>query len=161
MRLLLPRYLGPSRFGALSFADSFAATAFVVLGLGTDAYIRKEVAVRPDHANDFFGGTFVLRVGLSCGLLGVMYWVLRITGRAGEVGAVALIFGVSQFFVNANATLSALLHAKGRVGEMSVLAVGTKVIWAAGVLMAMVGGAGVWAYAAAFLASEAVETVVC
>ncbi len=160
MRLLLPRYLGPIRFGALNFADGFAATAFIVLGLGTDSYIRKEVAVRPAHATDFFGGTFVLRVGLSCALLAAMYGVLRSTGRGGEMGAVALVYGIAQFFVNANATLSAMLHAKGRVGGMSVLAVATKVVWAAGVLMAMTRSAGLWAYAASFLTSEAVETVV-
>ena len=32
MRFLLPRYLGPDRFGTLSFADAFAATFFVALG---------------------------------------------------------------------------------------------------------------------------------
>jgi len=132
----------------------------VVLGLGTDAYIRKEVAVRPGHASDFFGGTFVLRVGLSGLLLAGMFLVLWGTGRSGYVGAVALLYGVAQFFVNANATLSAMLHAKGRVGEMSVLAVATKVVWAAGILVAMFYGAGLWAYAASFLASESVETIV-
>jgi O-antigen/teichoic acid export membrane protein len=160
IRLLLPRYLGPIRFGTLSFADGFTSASFIVLGLGAEAYIRKEVAVRPSHASDFFAGTFVLRVALTGAILAAMYAVLRATGRPGDVCEVVMLYGVAQFFVNANATFSAMLHAKGRVGAMSVLAVATKIVWAVGILIAMVRGAGLWAYAASYLASESVETVV-
>jgi O-antigen/teichoic acid export membrane protein len=160
IRLLLPRYLGPIRFGTLSFADGFTSASFIVLGLGAEAYIRKEVTVRPSHASDFFGGTFVLRIVLTALILAAMYAVLRSTGRPGDVCGVVMIYGLTQFFVNANATFSAMLHAKGRVGAMSVLAVATKVVWAVGILIAMVRGAGLWAYAASYLASESVETVV-
>jgi O-antigen/teichoic acid export membrane protein len=52
-----------------------------------------------------------------------------------------------------------MLHSKGRVGGASVLAVVTKVIWAVGVAWAMQAHAGLWAYGAALLASESVETV--
>jgi O-antigen/teichoic acid export membrane protein len=160
IRLLLPRYLGPARFGALNFADGFTTAAFIVLGLGAEPYIRKEVAVRPSHASDFFGGTFAIRVVMTLLLLAGMTMVLRATGRSEEVRSVVTLYGVAQFFVVANATFGAMLHAKGRVGAMSVLAVATKVIWAAGILAAMAAGAGLWAYAASYLASESVETVV-
>jgi O-antigen/teichoic acid export membrane protein len=160
VRLLLPRYLGPVRFGALSFADGFASASFIVLGLGVEAYVRKEVAVRPGHASDFFGGTLVLRIALTTLILFGMYAVLQGTGRPEEVRRVVMLYGLAQFFVNANATFSAMLHAKGRVGAMSVLAVATKIIWALGILIAMMTGAGLWAYAASYLASESVETVV-
>ncbi len=160
IRMMLPRYLGPTRFGSLSFADGFTTAAFIVLGLGADSYIRKEVAVRPAHASDFFGGIFALRVGLGALVLLAMAAVLRQTGRSGDVMGLVMLYGVTQFFVSANATFSAILHAKGRVGAMSVLAVVTKVVWAVGVLLAMATGARLWAYAASYLASEAIETVV-
>lgn len=160
IRLLLPRYLGPVRFGALNFADGFTAAFFIALNLGADAYVRKEVSVRPRHASDFFGGVFVLRVALSTLVVAAMLVVLRATGRPEELQTVVLLYGLTQFFVTANATLSALLHAKGRVGAMSVLAVATKIVWAGGILGAMATGAGLWAYACAYLASESVETVV-
>jgi O-antigen/teichoic acid export membrane protein len=160
IRLLVPRYLGPSRFGTLSFADAFAATFFVILSFGSDAYIRKEVPVRPSHASDFIGGTVLLRLLVTGCIFGAMSIVLWASNRPAEVRHLVLLFGVTQFFVTANATLSALLHAKGRVGAMSVLAVVTKVIWALGVLAALVAHAGLWAYAASYLASESVETVV-
>lgn len=160
MRFLLPRYLGPERFGALSFADAFTATFFVALGLGVDLYVRKQVSVRPDHASDFFGGTFVLRVGLSAAIMAVMAIAMHAMNRPPEIRRVVYIFAIAQFFVAANATLSALLHAKGRVGGMSVLAVATKIVWAAGVLLAIAIGAGLWGFAVAYLISEAIESFV-
>ena len=160
IRLLLPRYLGPVRFGTLNFADGFTSAFYILLGLGADQYIRKDVAVRPGHASEFFGGTFVLRLGITALILGTMMAVLTATGRQGEVRTVVMLYGVTQFFVTANATFSALLHAKGRVGAMSVLAVATKIVWAGGILAAMAWGAGLWAYAVSYLASESIETVV-
>jgi O-antigen/teichoic acid export membrane protein len=160
IRLLLPRYLGPARFGSLSFADAFTTAFFITLNFGSDAYIRKEVAVRPSHASDFFGGMFALRAVITALLFGAMSLVMRLSDRPADVRLAVFVFGAAQFFVTANATLSAMLHAKGRVGAMSVLAVATKVVWAVGVLIAMGTGAGLWAYAASYLASESVETVV-
>jgi O-antigen/teichoic acid export membrane protein len=160
IRVLLPRYLGPTRFGSLNFADGFTTAAFILLGLGSDSYIRKEVAVRPAHASDFFGAMFLLRVVMACLVLLGLGAVLKVTGRTGDLMGLVMLYGVTQFFVNANLTLSAILHAKGRVGAMSVLAVVTKVVWAAGVLYAMLTNGPLWLYAASYLASESVETVV-
>jgi O-antigen/teichoic acid export membrane protein len=160
MKFLMPRYLGPTSFGTLSFADGFTATFFVALGLGAEAYVRKEVSVRPAHASDFFGGTIVLRLAMSAAIFVVMAIVMHATGRPREVRNLVYLFGAAQFFVNVNATLSALLHAKGRVDGMSALAVATKIVWAAGVVAAIVSRTGLWGFAAAYLASESIESFV-
>jgi O-antigen/teichoic acid export membrane protein len=160
MRFLMPRYLGPTSFGTLSFADGFTATFFVVLSLGAEAYVRKEVSVRLSHASDFFGGTLVLRLAMTVAIFGVMSIVMRTTGRPAEVRNLVYLFGAAQFFVSVNATLSALLHARGRVGGMSALAVATKIVWAAGVVVTIATGTGLWGFAAAYLASEGIESFV-
>ena len=41
VRVLLPRWLGPSTFGALNFAESFTASLFILLGLGVETYIQR------------------------------------------------------------------------------------------------------------------------
>jgi O-antigen/teichoic acid export membrane protein len=160
VKFLMPRYLGPTSFGTLSFADGFTATFFVALNLGAEAYVRKEVSVRPDHASDFIGGTLLLRLAMSAAIFAVMALVMRVTGRSSEVRTLVYLFGAAQFFVSVNATLSALLHAKGQVGGMSALAVGTKILWALGVGVAIATGAGLWGFALAYLASESVESFV-
>src|SRR4051794_14180806 len=151
MRFLLPRYLGPQQFGALSFADAFTATFFIALSLGVDLYVRKQVAVRPGHAADFFGGTFILRILMSVALLVVMAITMHVMNRPPEVRLAVYLFAVAQFFVPANATLSALLHAKGAVGGMSVLAVATKIVWAFFVLVSIAARVGLWGFAVAYL----------
>ena len=160
VRFLMPRYLGPTSYGTLTFADGFTATFFVALNLGAEAYVRKEVSVRPAHASDFLGGTIVLRAVMSLAIFALMAAFMYATGRSPEVRALVYLFGVAQFFVSVNATLSALLHARGRVGGMSALAVATKVVWAGGVVVAMATGTGLWGFAAAYLASESIESFV-
>jgi O-antigen/teichoic acid export membrane protein len=160
MRFWLPRHLGPERFGTLSFADAFAATFFVALGLGVDPYVRKEVSVRPAHASEFFGGMLVLRAAVSAGVVAAMVLAMDAMHRPPEVRRLVCVFALAQFFVTSNATLSALLQAKGSVGGASVLAIATKIVWALGVLLALWMGAGLSALAGAYLLSEAIETAV-
>ena len=159
MRFWLPRHLGPERFGALSFADAFAATFFVALGLGLDPYVRKEVSLRPAHASDFFGGMFVLRIGAAAAVIAAMGVSMEAAHRPPEVRRVVYLFAFAQFFVTTNATLSALLQAKGSVDGASMLAIATKIVWALGVLAAIAVGVGLWGLAVAYVLSEVIESV--
>ncbi len=159
IRLLLPRYLGPDLFGTLSFADAFTTTCFLALDLGADIYVRKFVAVRTQHASEFFGGAFVLRLLMSAAIVGVIAIVMHVTNRPPEVRRLVYLFAGAQFLINANATLAAMLHARGRVGGMSVLSVFTKVAWGAGVLIALFSHAGLWGIALAYVASESLKFV--
>lgn len=158
VRILLPRHLGPESFGALNFADAFTALVFLVVGLGVDTYVRKEVSVRPEHVNDFFGGVLLIRLALVGLAFGAVAAVLHATGRPPEVRAVVYLFGAYQFLFTHNATLAAVLQAKGRVGGLSVANVGTKLLWAGGVVAALLFGARLDAIAVAFVAAEAAKT---
>ncbi|HEY3449715.1 MAG TPA: oligosaccharide flippase family protein [Myxococcales bacterium] len=157
VRILLPRHLGPELFGPLTFADAFATLCFVPLSMGVELYIRKEVALRPQHASDFFGGVVLLRALATALLFGVMALVLELTGRPPEVRAVVYLFGAGQFFVYLNTSLAALLHARGRVDGLSLVSIATKVVWAATIPLLLVAGLGLPGIALAFLLSEAVK----
>ena len=157
---VLPRALGPEQFGTLSWADAFTTTLFVLLGLGMEQYIRKEVAVRPAIASEFYGGAFLVRVVMTLGLLTTIGAILHFTHRSADVSATVFLYALTQFAVTANGTLGAMLHAKGRVRGMSALSIATKVVWAVGLLWAIAASAGLWAYGASYLASEAIEVVV-
>ncbi len=160
IRVVLPRYLGPTLFGALNWADAFTATFFVALGLGLDQYIRKEVSVRPAIASEFYGGAVLVRVFVTVLLLATIGGILHATHRSADVSATVLLYALTQFVVTANSTLGAMLHARGRVRGMSALSVATKVVWALGVLLAIAARTGLWAFGAAYLASESVEVFV-
>ena len=159
MRLVVPRWLGPSEFGVLTFADAFTTTFFVALGLGVDVYVRKHVSVRPSHASDFFGGALAVRAALTVVVFVAMAAAMRAMHRPPAVRNLVYLFAVAQFLVNVNATLAAMLQAKGRVGGMSLLSVVSKIAWAAAVLFAIMTGGALWQLAAALVASEALKTV--
>lgn len=159
-RLFIPRYLGPERFGILNFADAFTATAFVMFGLGLDTYVRREISVRPEHASDFVGGVIALRCLMLFVAYGGMEYVLQSTHRSSEVRMLVYIYGASQFFIVGSTTSGGLLQATGKVSEMSVLSVVTKLLWVAGIATAIVLKLGLWAFATAVAVSEGVKSLV-
>ncbi len=160
VRILLPRYLGPSAFGPLNFADAFAATVFVALNLGIEMHIRKEIPVHPAMASEFFGGTLVARLGLSALLFVGIAVAMQASHRPPELRQLVYAFGVGQFFFTLNGTLSALLHAHGTVDGLSVINVVSKVLWGAGILVGIALGHPVVGVPLAFVLSEAVKSVV-
>jgi O-antigen/teichoic acid export membrane protein len=160
VRLYLPRYLGPERFGVLSFADAFTTAAFVFLGLGLDTYVRKEVSVRPGHASEFIGGIVLLRMLLAVLVFAGMEAVLAATHRPEDVRDLVRIYGIAQLFVIGSTTSAGLLHARGTVNEMSILTVVTKLIWGAGVAAAVGLHLGLWAFGVALALSEGIKSTV-
>lgn len=134
VRFILPRFLGPERFGQYTWAESTAALAFIFAGLGINTYIQREVSVKPAHASDFFGGVLLARLIvmflLFCGLYGYAVSV----ERDPEVHLTVLVFGLTQAFMVTNESLAALLQASTKVGRLAVANVAAKLVWGVGVV---------------------------
>ena len=133
IRLLLPRLLGPQMFGTLYFSEYFAATFFVLISLGVDNYIRKEIATRPEHASEFFGGLLAIRLAGGLVLVGAIAMVLAMLGRRGLALELAIVFGVAQILVTTNLSWASLLQAVGEVRGLARLNVAAKIVWGAGI----------------------------
>jgi len=159
VRFFLPRYLGPARFGVFNFAESFAAAFFVLLGLGVETYIQKEIPVRPAHASDFFGGLVVLRLGMSAVLFGAMAGVMALAHRPWEVQRVVFIFGVVHLVAAVSGNLTALLHAARTVDELAVVNVAAKLLWAAAVAVAILVQPGIEGFALTYLIVETARMI--
>ena len=56
------RYLGPDRFGQLSYATAFVALFGAIATLGLDGIVVRELVRKPDDANEILGSAFYLRV---------------------------------------------------------------------------------------------------
>ena len=159
LQVLVPRLLGPESFGQYNWATNTAAAFFILSALGLDVYIRKEVAVRKEHANEFFGGTLLLQTVLAVVLLGALLGVMHMRGAPPEVRAFALLLGVYQFFFRLNAILAALLHAHEKVDGLSVAHVLMKCIWGFGLAGMLLLRAPLPWLAAPFIAAELFKTV--
>lgn len=160
VRLILPRHLGPERFGIISFSESFAATCFVLLGLGVATYIQKEVAIRPAHASDFFGGVVAVRVVGALLLFGGMAAVVSALGRPPVVMRLVLLYGAAQLLLQINSGLAALLHAARDVRRVAVVNVVSKLLWAFGVLATILGKLPIEALPISVITAETARLVV-
>lgn len=161
IRPWLRRWLGPDAFGPLDTADGFTATFFIVLTLGVDGYIRKEIPIRPGHVNDFFGSVFVLRVGLTVPIFIVMYGVMTWFHWPAEVQLLVWILGCTQFVTMMNLSFAALLQAHTTVDGLSVVNVFSKLAWGAFSVTGVALGYGIKAVALALLVSESAKAVFC
>lgn len=158
VRIFVPRYLGPAGFGQLSFADAFAATFFTFATFGVDTYIRKEIATRPEHANDFYAGFFVLRLLASAAIFGIMALSLWAMGKGALEWRLAFIFALGQVAFIDNYTLSAFLQAASQVNELAWMNVASKILWCGSIFAGLLTGWPVEWVAVCFFISEGVKT---
>ncbi len=158
VRLFVPRYLGPELFGQLNYADAFAATALSFAALGVDTYIRKEVATRPAHASDFYGGFLALRLGLSLLLFGAMAAWLYGADKPPLIWHLVFLFGLGRVAFVDNSTSTALLQAVGRFNEISAMNVVSKLVWGVGIAVGLWAGQSTRWVACSFLVSEALKS---
>jgi len=162
VRFMLPRYLGPSRFGDFNFAEAFAGGFFVLADLGIDTYSMREVSVRPRHASDYFGGILALRILLSLGLFGIMLGILTARGKPTDLRLTVLVFGLTQALVYINTTLATFLQASGRVDRLAIVNVAAKIAWGVGLAAALLLGLAngpLWTLVLPLLIAEAIKSV--
>ena len=158
-QVLIPRTLGTERFGELNFADGFAGLFLVVAWLGVDTWIRKELGVTVKSAQGIYGGILAIRAGLGVVLTAAMAVTLKLLGRSDTIVWMAIIFGAAQLMVMAQNTASALLHAAGKVGGISITNIVGKLMWAGIVIPVLFLGLPIIWLAVAFLASETFKAV--
>ena len=159
VRILIPRYTGPTVFGQLNFADSFAAGFFVYTSFGVDSYIRKEVSTRLAHANDFWAGFWLLRLLSAVVMCVAMGIGLHAMHKGPLEWRLVYIFAAGQVAFVHNYTVMALLQAASEVGELSFMNVVSKLIWGGGIWASLLLGLPVEAVALAFLISEALKAI--
>ncbi|MCE9668350.1 flippase [Myxococcus stipitatus] len=160
IRPLLTHYLSPEDFGRFNWADSFSAIFFIATNLGLEMYIRKEVSRRPEHASDFFGTSLLLRLGLTVVLMGALSLVMEYREDAPQMRHLVYVFAVAQLLVMTNASMAALLHAKGKVAGLSISNVVTKVVWGGGLFAVGVLRLPLPWLAVPVVASEAIKLAV-
>lgn len=100
----LPKYLQPVMFGHYRFGDQFAASLMVFLSLGVDTYISREIAIRPKHASDFFGGVLLARALVLIPVVGLGATILLAQDQVHERRLSAFLFGFAYLFTALNQT---------------------------------------------------------
>ncbi len=108
--IYVARYLGPARFGLLSYAVSFVALFSIISILGLNSIIVRELVNKPDDRDILLGTVFILRVLGSLLVLGILAVVIFFTDNNSftrllifiiATGLLFQSFGVIQFYFEA------------------------------------------------------------
>lgn len=151
----LPKYLGPTVFGHYKFGDQFAMSLAVFLSLGVDTYISREVAIRPKHASEFFGGLLVVRALVILPL--ILFALFFLQGAVEDRRVAAALFGVAYMFTALNNTFQQTLQAASNVGRLAVANVVAKVLWGGGTLAAVLFHMPLWVLPLPLVFSEGIK----
>jgi O-antigen/teichoic acid export membrane protein len=154
----LPRYLGPTPYSFYQFGESWAMSAAVFLSLGVDTYISREIAVRPKHASEFFGGVLATRTLVLLPVVLVSIVTLRTDVYERQLAAG--LFGVAYVFYAMNQTFQQLLQAASHVGGLAIANVVAKLLWGGGTLGLVLARAPFWTLPMPMIASEALKCAV-
>lgn len=132
IKIALRRHLPPDIIGPVNWADGFAATAFVAIGLGFDTHLRKVVPINPAAATEFVGTFLSLRLALSAAIFTAATVYLQLTNASRQEYLLVYAYGLAQFFVWLNNTYQAILHSTRTVDGLSIVNVASKFVWAGG-----------------------------
>lgn len=109
----IARYLGPERYGWLSYAIAVVGLVSSFTSLGVNAVVVRELARTPDQTRDWMGTAFFLRTaGAAVGFLAcvVVVWCLAVPSA--EVRLLVLIVALGLFFQTLD-VIDLLFQAKG------------------------------------------------
>ncbi len=168
---VVPNVVGDRDTGILGFGEALATVSLVLAGFGMDTYLRKEVALRRDHADRLFASVLAVRLFVSALLTAVAVGVLAF--RQSDVGEdatssnslsrtliVVLLFCMAQFSQQTAESYAAMLQAVGQVRQQSSLTIWTKTIWAVIIVVGLLLGMGIWVVPLALFVTESAKTLV-
>lgn len=158
--LFVPRYLGDEGLGQITFATGVLMMLVMLTGLGSDAYVVKEIAKHPDRASRLMWMAYLVRFAVSLLTFAALALVLQITPIDGDLRNVLYVTGLTVIVMSLREAQSRTIQGLERMRWLSLaetLHKGTVMGLGVGLLIA---GYGVVVYAGAVLAGALVGLAV-
>jgi len=95
------RYLGPERFGLLSYAISLVALFSAVASLGMDEIVVKELVENPNQRDMLLGTSFIIKGVGAVSILALIYLTLTLTSTDGYTKLLVLVVAGGLLFQSA------------------------------------------------------------
>jgi O-antigen/teichoic acid export membrane protein len=153
------RHLGPEGWGVISYALSLTAILSVLLDLGLNTLITREIARDGSVTEKYTGNLLVLKLLLAVSLFAVVAIAVNLIGYSGEVATVielillSIIFtSISQFFYN-------ILQANEIMEYQAIGSIMTSLLMLAGALFAIYKNYNVVGFAAIYAATNLVVLI--
>jgi len=101
--IYVARYLGPSNYGLLSYAQSFVVLFSAIATLGLDNIVVRDLVGNEKKRDELLGATFILKVVGSIVLLGMLAVVVRFTTNDNFTNLLIFIIALATIFQSFNA----------------------------------------------------------
>ena len=92
------RYLGPDRFGLLSYAQSFVGLFSAIATLGLDGIVVRELVKHPEKENELLGTAFILKLGGAFLVLIMLYITIHFVSNDYYTNVLIFIIAFATIF---------------------------------------------------------------
>ncbi|MGA3199614.1 MAG: flippase [Halobacteriota archaeon] len=151
------RYLGPGLFGLLTFGLAFTGIFGLLLDLGLNNLAIREVARDKSHANVYLSNITFIKLIMAVITFGLIAVTAHGLGYSGETVAVVYLLTLSAISVAFTASFYAIFQSFEKMEYQSVGAILSSLALLTGAVILIARGAGVVAFAAIYLLSNALE----
>jgi O-antigen/teichoic acid export membrane protein len=100
--IYVARYLGPERFGLLSYALSFISLFSAVAALGLDQIVIRKLVNNEEMKKNILGTAFLLKIAGALFLLVIIYIVVQLSAGDTRTRILIMILALSIFFQSFN-----------------------------------------------------------
>lgn len=160
VRVVLPRVLGPEAFGEFRLVETVAELVLVILTLGLDTALRRDVARDPSSAGGQLANVLALRTAGGIALILVIIAGFWMSGASVDRVVLLALLATAQLLLSLNNTHAAVAHGVGVVRWNAVASVAARAAWAGLSLALLAVAPSPLPVAAAFLAVEGVRFAV-
>ncbi len=138
------RYLGPERFGLLSYANSFVSLFVALATLGLDGIVVRELVKSPERRNELLGTAFGLKIIGAVLMWLVILTAIPLTGNDTQTNTLIAIiafaaifqaFNVIDFNYQAEVKSKYVVHAQlvqlviSSIAKLVLIFIQTPLIW--------------------------------
>ena len=98
VNIYIIRYLGPEKYGVLSYAISFVGLFVAISSLGLDDIVVRELVKHPDSYIEILGTAFSLKVAGAVLMMLFLWGAVNIVNSDDYVNSLIFIIAISAFF---------------------------------------------------------------
>ena len=92
------RYLGPDRYGLLSYSVAFVGLFSAIASLGLDEIVIREIVKFPENKNVYLGSAFILKIAGSFLIFTLLFFLVYFTSKDRQGNLLILIIAGSTIF---------------------------------------------------------------
>lgn len=148
------RYLGPERYGIISFALAFTAIFGVLTDLGLSQLTVREVARKKNLAEKYFGNILIAKLVLAVAAFAIVVVVINLMGYPATTDKVVYIIFLSVIIGALNGLFSSTFQAFERMEYQSISSVLSSVSMLVAALFAITHNFDVIGFAYIYLISN-------